>query len=117
MGVIPSDSGRQLHGAEGAGNCSAEWTDEDSKGRRLWALDPLRPDFVRFPAARTAGGLVCDLKEGEILVVPSGCLLWTEHLWASLALHHAFVTNDNVMQFQQWAVHHSTSTARNVEDK
>merc|ERR1712146_305445 len=107
--VIPRQDGGP---GRGNSDCSMEWKEEDSKGRRLWELDPLNPDLVRFPGASKAGALVCDLKEGEILVVPSGCLLWTEHLWASLAVHHAFVTNDNVLQFQQWAVHHRLSNGR-----
>lgn len=99
--VVPS-LGQELE----AESCEAQWDDEDAKGRRSWGLDPLRPDLDRFPEAQNAGGRVCTLKEGEILVVPSGCLLWTEHLWSSLAVHHAFVTNENLMQFQQWTLHH-----------
>lgn len=105
--VVPS-KGRGLRQE----SCEAHWTREDSKGRRQWDFDPLRPDFAPLPEDCSAEGQVCNLTEGEILVVPSGCLLWTEHLWSSLAVHHAFVTQQNMMQFQQWSLHHKMNNGQ-----
>lgn len=72
-----------------------------SKGRQVSGVDPIRPDLESNPALRGICGLVCKLTEGDVLVVPSGCLLWSENLWASLTVRHCFLSEDNLVEFQQ----------------
>lgn len=74
---------------------------ETSKGRRVASPRRLKAalDVDGF------GGYTCILSEGDVLVVPSGCLMWCENLWASLAVRRCFVTIHNLVEFQQWLLH------------
>lgn len=75
---------------------------EDDKGRRSSPFNPLQPDFERWPEARNVHGLSCILEEGEALIVPSGCFVWSQSLSPSLVMRRCFVTSENMLQYQQW---------------
>lgn len=78
---------------------------DTTKGRWVSDVDPLRPDFSRNPALRDVVGFTCDLSQGDVLAIPSGCLIWCENLWASLAVRHCFVSQDISLEFQQWLLY------------
>ncbi|XP_073783326.1 bifunctional peptidase and (3S)-lysyl hydroxylase JMJD7 isoform X3 [Danio rerio] len=55
-----------------------EIVDEENSPKVPWIpLDPLKPDFERFPSYRHAKALHCTVKAGEMLYLPS---LWFHHV-------------------------------------
>ncbi|TRZ00661.1 hypothetical protein DNTS_013000 [Danionella cerebrum] len=55
-----------------------EIVDEENSPKVPWIpLDPLKPDYDRYPSYRSAKALRCSVKAGEMLYLPS---LWFHHV-------------------------------------